>query len=282
MSVVTITANDRLALTVFVALALHVIAIFGVAIDRINEQTVRSSSRITIAIRNDNQPVDADFKAQFNQQGSGESQDVLELSAPVPAVVAEIGDAADLINGSTQEAPIDSLRSWNVASQILIRAISPRSEPTSVQDAHNGAGSLASQISLIEARLNEIRQSAARRPRVRTLTSIAAQAADDAEYLEQWRQRVEQIGNANYPQEAVKNNLFGDVRLKVSVRANGSVSDIQVLKSSGYRLLDRTAVDTVRKAEPFAPFPASIRDDTDQLDIIRTWRFEPTGRIQTK
>ncbi len=281
MSPAVITANDRLAMTLFVAAALHVLLIFGIAIDRFQERAASSSTRITVALRQDENNPDADFKAQYSQLGSGSEDEVLELSSPIPAVVAELGEAADLRVGGVPQSE-QQIQAWQNRSNFLIRAINTSNATTQQANSESGAGSLASQISLIEARLNELRQSSARRPRVRTLTSVSTQAAADAAYLEQWRQRVEQVGNASYPQEAVDQNLFGNVRLKVSVRANGSVADIELLKSSGYRLLDRAAIKTVEDASPFAAFPESIRQNTDQLDIIRTWRFEPSGRVHTQ
>jgi protein TonB len=64
--------------------------------------------------------------------------------------------------------------------------------------------------------------------------------------------------------------------------ANGSLQGVELLQSSGVQVLDRAAMDIVREAAPYQPFPDSIRSSTDQLDIIRTWRFEPTGRLGTQ
>jgi len=63
------------------------------------------------------------------------------------------------------------------------------------------------------------------------------------------------------------------VLLKVSLNSDGSVRQINLLQSSGSAALDRAAVDTLEKLEPFAPVPESLARDTDQLDIICTWQF---------
>jgi len=281
MSSPVITANDRLTLTLFIAVALHVLVIFGVAVDRFQERAAQSTAKITVAIRNDVHNEDADFKAQFNQLGSGDSDEIRELTSPVPASVAELGESADSWRGGLPSETRQQ-RTWDIRSSFQILALNTPSDSSQPISEQAGAGSLASQISLIEARLNELRQNAAKRPRVRTLTSVSTQASHDAAYLEQWRQRVEQAGNANYPQRAVEQNLFGNVRLKVSLLANGSVSEIVLLHSSGHRILDQAAIQTVEDAAPFAAFPDAIRQNTDQLDIVRTWRFEPTGRVKTQ
>ena len=49
-----------------------------------------------------------------------------------------------------------------------------------------------------------------------------------------------------YPAEALRNQEQGSVRLRISVAADGSVADVQVLESSHSRALDRAAMDAVR------------------------------------
>ncbi len=102
--------------------------------------------------------------------------------------------------------------------------------------------------------------------------SMAARAALDADYLLQWQADIERFGNAYYRNLALRHG-DGDVRLKVSVRSDGSLQQIDLLESSGSVALDRAAVDTVEKLAPFAPFPRALARETQQLDIIRTWQF---------
>ena len=67
----------------------------------------------------------------------------------------------------------------------------------------------------------------------------------------------------------------------VAVKADGTVEKIKILVSSGYPQLDQAAIKIVRKASPFSPFPEDIRQDTDILEIIRTWEFEKGHYIST-
>ena len=103
-------------------------------------------------------------------------------------------------------------------------------------------------------------------------TSVAALAALDADYLLQWQDAIERFGNAHYRGLALRSG-DGDVRLKVSVYSDGSLRQVDLLQSSGSAALDRAAVDTVEKLAPFAPFPAALARETQQLDIVRTWQF---------
>ena len=102
--------------------------------------------------------------------------------------------------------------------------------------------------------------------------AVAARAAPDADYLLQWQDDIERFGNAYYRGLALHHG-DGDVRLKVSVRSDGSLRQIDLLKRSGSTALDRAAIDTVEKLAPFAPFPESLARETQQLDIVRTWQF---------
>ena len=94
-----------------------------------------------------------------------------------------------------------------------------------------------------------------------------------ARYVEDWRQKVERVGNLNYPEAARQLKLYGNLILTVSIRADGSVEKVVVDRSSGHKVLDAAATRIVEMAAPYAPFPADIRRDTDILDITRTWTF---------
>ena len=100
-----------------------------------------------------------------------------------------------------------------------------------------------------------------------------------AAYMDAWRIKVEAIGNLNYPEQARRQGLTGELVLDVALKQDGSVKYMTVLRSSGSSILDEAALRIVRLADPFAPFPEAIRAETDLLHIIRTWRFERGNRL---
>jgi protein TonB len=100
-----------------------------------------------------------------------------------------------------------------------------------------------------------------------------------AAYMEAWRRKVENIGNLNYPEEARRKKLYGNLLLHVAVRSDGSVERVRLLKSSGHKLLDDAAINIIKLAAPYAPFPPDIRKEVDVLDITRTWQFLSSNRL---
>jgi protein TonB len=101
-----------------------------------------------------------------------------------------------------------------------------------------------------------------------------------AQYVEDWRQKIERVGNLNYP-EAAKGRLYGSLVLTVIIKANGDLDRVEVNRSSGQRLLDDAARRIVQMAAPYAAFPEAIRRDTDVLEITRTWTFTNADRLRS-
>jgi len=93
-----------------------------------------------------------------------------------------------------------------------------------------------------------------------------------ARYFEDWRARVEKIGNANYPEEA-RGRIYGTLQMTVVIDRNGMLMDAVIERSSGSPILDQAARRIVKLAAPYPPFPPEIARDTDVLEITRTWMF---------
>jgi len=102
-----------------------------------------------------------------------------------------------------------------------------------------------------------------------------------AQYIEDWRQKVERVGTLNYP-EAARGKLYGALVLTVSINADGGVGRVDINRSSGYKVLDEAARRIVQMASPYSPFPPDIRRDTDILEITRVWYFTQGDSLETK
>ena len=124
----------------------------------------------------------------------------------------------------------------------------------------------------LEAQIAKQQDEYQKRPK-RRFIGARAREYRFATYVEAWRQKVEKIGNLNYPVEAKERKIYGKLRMTVSIKADGSLEKLEINQSSGYPVLDEAAQRIVRLAAPFSPFPDNIREDTDILSITRTWSF---------
>jgi periplasmic protein TonB len=135
------------------------------------------------------------------------------------------------------------------------------------------------QIARLEAQIEQQIESSNLRPRRRFIGARTTEYRF-ARYVEDWRTKVEMIGNLNYPEEAKARNLHGSLQLTVAIRSDGRVEKVEVNRPSGHRVLDAAAVRIVELAAPFQAFPEDIRKDTDVLYITRTWRFTRSDQLE--
>jgi protein TonB len=121
----------------------------------------------------------------------------------------------------------------------------------------------------------------AKRPK-RRFVGARAEEYRFARYVEDWRLKVERVGNLNYPESARTQKLYGSLLLTVGIRADGSVESIAVDRGSGQKMLDLAAQKIVEMASPYAAFPSDIKRDTDILYITRTWTFGPGDSLTSQ
>lgn len=260
---------QRMPAALLIALALHVALILGLTAAVDSPRTPRPVLEVTLSRYADRTaPRQADFLAPAHQQGSGRAPERRDTrTRQTPALVAETLAPTEvepaLPSGrtaiTTTNAPSRNAPTGTVSAEAANTA--PPSRLT--------LDRLTREIASIEARIAAEEEASASRPRVKRLTSVSARSAVEAGYLNAWRQRVERIGNANYP----PGNLDGSLRMLVVINFNGDLIEVRLLKSSGHLALDRAALRIVRMATPFPAFPVDMRRHYDRLEIIRTWQF---------
>jgi len=134
------------------------------------------------------------------------------------------------------------------------------------------------EIERLEAQIRREHQAYQERPK-RKFIGARTTEYRFAQYIDNWREKIERIGNLNYPEEAKARGIHASLQLTVAIKADGEVEAIEVNKSSGYKFLDQAAIRIVRLAAPFERFPGSIRADTDILHITRTWTFTKSDQV---
>lgn len=71
-----------------------------------------------------------------------------------------------------------------------------------------------------------------------------------------------------YPPQARLSRTTGSVELGFAVRADGSLKErIDIIKTSGTKLLDDTAIRIIKSSAPFPAFPESIKEKELNLKV---------------
>jgi periplasmic protein TonB len=284
------TATDRLGLLIFFAACVHVALILGVSFSPYEQGTpdkvLPPMEIILVHHKTKEELKDYDYLANATQDGGGESEEKVrpqdKISSPV--LVQETGDQKETHDAASPQdvAPVKDDVITQKNSEVEIEQI-PDIKTSTVKEKLTADELIARSREMMQlsSAISLLEEKSARKPRKKSI-SARTQEYKYATYMESWRQKVERIGNLNYPSQAKQEKLYGDVLLAVAINANGTIYEIKVLKSSGKKVLDDAAIRIVRLAAPFAQLPKEILKDTDVLQIIRTWKFESNNQLGSK
>ena len=275
--------RERLSATVVLSLLLHGLLILGVGFALDSAAPVMPTLDVILSqARNALTPEQADFLAQANNQGGGEDDKAVRPrdSQTGDLARAEPGLAPrELRAQSPSPAPPPEAR---VVSSTAGQASVP--QPESVPEAATtplprGDRHVAQDVAMarLAAEIHANTRLYARRPS-RKFVSASTREYAWAAYLRAWVDRVERVGNLNYPDEARRRRMRGTVVINVGIRRDGSVEGAEIVRSSGVPLLDSSALRIARLAEPYPPLPPT-EEDPDILNVVRTWQFMPGGTM---
>lgn len=230
---------------------------------------------VLVNARSATRPDKADALAQANLAGGGNTDQKLRASSPFPNV--EEKRARQELQAA--EARVRQLE--NEAKELMTR-LKSKAQVAPVDPAPEGGAKpdleardlveKSLEIARLEAQIRRDLVAYQERPK-RKFIGARAQEYRFAQYVDNWRQKVERVGNLNYPSEARERKLYGRLLLTVAIKADGEVESVEIERSSGHKVLDQAAIRIVRLAAPFERFPDNIRRDTDILHITRTWTF---------
>lgn len=268
--------NDKalvMALTVSIGLHMTVLAIRFV-----NPELLRVQSSdppldiILVNARSETRPGKPEALAQANLDGGG-SHERGRRTSPLPnSFEMRDGDSLDEARKSVQQLEEEQRRLLAALKESLQLRPSPRrDQPSDAEQSGTLDEETRQRLARSQAEIAKQIADYQKRPRKHHYMPSTSEYRY-ARYFEDWRARVEKIGNENYPPEA-RGRYYGALRLTVAIRKDGSVLDAILEKSSGSPVLDRAARRIVMQAAPFAPFPPDIAKDTDILEITRTWIF---------
>lgn len=269
------------------SLLLHGVLLLGITFHFVKPKPALPTLDVTLVnVANQEAPDKADFLAQANNTGGGLSDKSNrpsqlfsgELPKPDPGIAPQPVEATT--PEARQATPTRMVTTtgnsqFDVTSDTAQTKVDPQDQARIAADLQRQQA-----IAQLAAELSEKKSNYAKRPKVKYLTASTREFAYAA-YMRRWSDRVERVGNLNYPEEARLQGLHGDVLLTVVLNLDGSIKNIDVIHSSGQHVLDVAAERIVRLAAPFPPAPNS-GERIDELNITRTWQFQPNNVLQTR
>ena len=277
---------DVLTITLFVAAAVHAIVILGVSFRPfVSEMRTPEALEVILVQRSEQEerPEEADYLAQSSRDGGGESEENARPSAPF-ASNQDLDTDGVAPNPTRASAPADAeaANDDTLTSVYSDRVIDgERTEEAESERELPPDTVLVEQnldIARLQAEIDRQQERFAKRPKIKTVNARTTEASS-AEYMYRWVEKVERIGNLNYPDAARRAGLAGALVLIVGIHKNGEIESITVDESSGHRLLDDAAKRIVELAGPFEPMSGKLAEETDILYIVRTWEFQSDEQI---
>ena len=278
--------NKSLLTALLVAVIVHIAFVLGINFTTPQPEKINKSIDITLV----NTPVKkapekADFLAQENQSGAGESIKKLESPAQKPASqeTSEVKPKPVKKSAPEENKPkvAQKIITQEKAEKKVVAA--SKTEVVNQPEKHPQitAESLHQQLAQLGA---EIRQSqpSAEQTKIKFVDSVSAHKYVAAQYMKDWESKVERTGNLNYPEVATKKNFSGILTMDVGINADGSIYSIRINKSSGNPALDEAAKNIVRMSAPFPPLPLDLRKELDVLVITRVWKFSDESGLVTR
>lgn len=278
--------NRRLWLAIAISLAVHALLMtlhfsFPDASKAMREKAL---DIVLVNAKSAKKPTHAQALAQANLDGGGNTDENRRLKTPLPPTPQQT-------SGTEIERMQRRMRELEVAQQkMLTEAKTARAVAAARNAAEQPVPSpsvsgldlaeSARAMARLEGEISKSMDEYNKRPRKKNI-GARTEEYRFAQYIEDWRQKVERIGTLNYP-EAARGKLYGSLVLTVSINHDGSLNRVDINRSSGYKVLDEAARRIVQMASPYSPFPPEIRRDTDILEITRTWYFTQGDQLSAK
>lgn len=285
-SILPAPVMTSLYLSMGFSVALHIFALFGIALVMPDPRSTASLMQplqvVLVNSKSKSRPSKADALAQANLDGGGNTAADRRAKTPLPTIRDDQQFVPERRSKRVAELEEESKRMLTRLKSDHTVVI-PELKKQKVDAASSGDDLVqrSLEIARLEAEINKNWDAYQKLPR-RKFIGARTQEYRFAQYIEDWRIKVERIGNLNYPDQARRQHIYGRLQLSVSIRADGSLESMEVSRSSGQRILDAAAMRIVRLAAPYAPLPANIIQDTDILTITRTWTFTQSDRLESE
>ena len=282
--------TNRILAAMAISLFLHVIILLGVTFQFPKSNVDKVATSLEVVLVNNKtstKPTKTELQAQDNLDGGGNTDDNRRAKTPFPVLPKSKPPMNDIAIQQKIKKLEQETKKLMAAADDSKQIQQPNTQQDENETEHKEITTDATDLLLrsldiarLKAQIDQDHDDYQKRPK-RKFVGARTKEYRFARYVEDWRIKVERIGNLNYPEAARKGKLYGNLQLTVSIRADGALESIEIHRSSGEKILDQAAINIVKLAgqNGFAPFPPDISQDTDILHITRTWVFAPSDML---
>jgi protein TonB len=243
-------ANDRvLAVAIGASVVIHGIALavhFKLPERLLTRATEPKLEVVLVNAKTKERPSKAQVLAQANLDRGGNVDENRRAKTPLP-VTAPRRPGKDLVEAQRRVKQLEAQQQRLLAQARSARAhvpqeaprTAPAEEPTPPKPNGRDLADLALAAMRLQAQIDRQVENYQKRPRKKFIGARATEYRF-AQYEEEWRAKIERIGTLNYPAEA-RGKHYGNLRLTVTLRPDGSVESIELDRSSGLKVLDAAA-----------------------------------------
>jgi periplasmic protein TonB len=276
---------DRFGVTLLFSLIAHGVLVLGLTFEfEKPAPSLPALDVILVQSASGQKPTKADYLAQANNSGGGESDKPVRpselLSSPVSK--PDLGIAPRPIEAGAPKPHPPTERELLTQQKSQFAVHTQKETPEQPQLPQPTARELMEKKLEMARLAEEVQRDAqayAKRPKKKYI-SANTKEYEYAGYMSAWVARIERIGNLNYPDEARRQQLHGQLVLTVALNRDGSIKSIDVIQPSGHKLLDDSAIRIVKLAAPFPPIPTE--GGIDELYVTRTWQFLPGDILRNR
>ena len=277
---------DRLGVTLLFSVIAHCVLALGLTFEfEKPAPKLPSLDVILVQSANSEKPEQADFLAQATNSGGGDADKAKRpsqpLSSPIPKTVAGVAPVPLETGAPRPKTPTDAAVLTQKQSDFKVRTDDARPDiPDRATPVERELEQRKVEMAKLAQEIQRESEQYAKRPK-RKYISANTKEYEFAAYMRAWVARIERIGNLNYPDDARRQQLHGQLVLTVGLDRSGKIRSIDVIQSSGHKVLDDAAIRIVRLAEPFPALPED-KEKIDELYITRTWQFLPGDILRNR
>ena len=249
--------TNRILAAMAISLFLHVIILLGVTFQFPKSNVDKIATSLEVVLVNNKtptKPTKTELLAQDNLDGGGNTDDNRRAKTPFPV----LPKSKPLMNDIAMQQKIKKLEQETKKLMAAADDSKQIQQPNTQQDENETEHKEITadttdlllrslDIARLKAQIDQDHDDYQKRPK-RKFVGARTKEYRFARYVEDWRIKVERIGNLNYPEAARKGKLYGNLQLTVSIRADGALESIEIHRSSGEKVLDQAAINIVKLA----------------------------------